>query len=270
MKISVPPNLSPYTVQSLMLEPLTPEEIKRATVLAMQLENGKVYAPDDMELLMKFLGKIHSTNTENPRDHSFIRTQSPLVRQMAAKFVADGPLIKNEISNYLTAELEQMSGTEAKKAVSKNLFKDRGFTAAPQLISDHEYQQMKGPHIREIFRGFKEKSEIEEFKHRDFYISQWTAGYGVYFSSLYSHALAYAGANELVITAKIDLNKIRFATNDIVNEAMFQEMNHLQEAAPLYNIGIYAAIKKLQMIERVEEGVDTYLLIDRSAIFIKK
>lgn len=248
-------------------DPLTKEELKRAVDLSLQLENDKIYSPDDMSLLMRFLGKMHSLNARSAQQYRYMPPPLEKVQTKAKTLTKQSPIFVNVVDNLreLIEEIKHLKDDEQRKILTKNIFANKNFTGKPQTFPPQIFEEITGPTIKVIYRGFKKESEMMEFLQGDFYISDFECGNGIYFTEHYETASMYACSKSLILKAKIDTGTSKIITNEIAATAMQIDAGE-DKYRSFYNVGIYAAMKDYQIIERKEEGVPVYLVLDRRTV----
>ena len=250
--------------------PMTKDELTKVLKLFAELEPDKVYTNDEMRLMYKFFGKINSINAKRPQEYDFMRSVSAqdenkarilIEKSLEFRRIADN--IKDEVLLYCGDSYEDNI-----KHTAQIVFKKYGYTGKPTILKDSDFMALSSENVKTIYRGFKTRDEIEAFKSGDFFISHFWTGNGVYFTDNYNYARQYAPSDDLIISAKVDFSNLQLETNNIIHEAMHQDLKSYDLGDRFYDVGIYGAIKGIDVISRIESGFVTYLILNRTKVYL--
>ncbi|GEM_PF-5422025 len=260
-------------------DPLTPTELKRAFDFCRNLEADKCYSLEDMKLFYRFVSKFYSIGARNTSDYLRVRSISRMDRLKAEQLAQAEPLFVPQAEAILGTGINFMSKTESGHTapiikefairmgqvnLADFVIKNRGFDALPQIYSDYDYNDLNS---QPIFRGFKTITEIRDFIFGALYVGSWKSGSGIYFTSSKEYAELYEAETGLVLECKLTAHE--FISNEIAMEAMTIDTSKgLYDQ--FYDVGIYGALKGFDVINRVENGVPTQLILNRGKIIISE
>lgn len=281
---TLPMNISTAIITDMVTgnDPLTVLEIKKVLAFVAQMEVGVTYPQEDMILFFKFLNKFYSIKSTNPKDYqdkSFISDRNrekaiqlteeqPLFVPYADRVLNDGSInfMERISAGLISPVIKELGGNMGLVSLADYVFTERGFKKFPGVIPDILYKNLKG---LKLYRGFKNSEEIRQFMGGEFYVSNWTAGSGVYFTTNKDYATAYAPSEDLILECVINENDCKVADNEILMEAMTIDTQK-GEYNLFYDVGIYGAVKGIDVINRMEFGYLTKLILNRGKLIISE
>lgn len=262
-------------------DPLTPAELKKVLEFVQNMEVGTRYPQQDMKLFYKFLNKFYSIKFDTVDEYKEKRFISSENQFEALRITQTNPLFVPYANDILNKKLN-FSGSPKKgllspifKVIAQNnglenlsdyVFKHKGLNSFPKVINQMNYNDLEAI---TLYRGFKSRDEINQFIRGDFYVSNWTAGSGVYFTTNKEYAFAYSDSDELILECKLIEKDCKIIDNEILIEAMTIDTDK-GNFDMFYDVGIYGAIKGFDVINRIEFGYLTKLILNRGKIIISE
>lgn len=262
-------------------DPLTPDELKRAFEFVQNMEPDKQYPEEDMKLFYKFLNKFYSVkfySADEYKEKRFISAENqfkattltntpPLFVPYAEKLMSENRNFAGRIERGLMAPImKNLAENMGLESLSDIVFQDRGFKSLPKVIDDASYNDLSG---LTLYRGFRSADEIKQFISGDFFVSNWVAGSGVYFTTEKEYATAYTNSDQLVLECKLIEQDCKIIENEIIIEAMTIDTDK-GNFDLFYDVGIYGAIKGFDAINRIEQGFPTKLILNRGKVCISE
>lgn len=263
-------------------DPLTVAEVKKVLAFVEKMEVGVTYPKEDMILFYKFLNKHYSIKSPDVKDYLNKRFISANNSGKALQLTKEHPLFilyadrvlndkrhsfMNRIGSGLFAPIiKELAAEKGLTNIADYVFTERGYINLPKVITHEQYRNTNG---LKLYRGFKNSDEIQQFISGEFYVSNWTAGSGVYFATDKEYAIAYASSEEFILECMINETDCKIADNEILIEAMTIDTEK-GDYDLFYDLGIYGAVKGFEVINKIEFGYETKLILNRSIVYISE
>lgn len=246
------------------------------SLIANVLNGNDPLTPEDIELrhrMQKSYNSFKFKSAEEYKEHRIISAEDQFKATMLTNtqplFIPYATELLNRnisFASRIAPILKDLAGNMGLENLADHVFEEMGFKGLPTVIDDREYNNLGG---LTLYRGFKSVDEIKQFISGNFYICKWTAGSGVYFTTEKEYARGYTNSDELVLECKLIEQDCKIIENEIIIEAMTIDTEK-GNFDLFYDVGIYGAIKGFDVINRIEFGSLTKLILNRGKVIISE
>lgn len=149
----------------------------------------------------------------------------------------------------------------------------QGFNGKPTILSESEFNDLKGDNIVTLYRGLAENQQCEQFKYGDVFGGKGVYGDGSYTTTRKETAITFANGNDAnIIELKIDLNRTKIVEFEKLNMEFMQtgmEELIMKGGSSMTELGAYATAKGYDAIMVDFNDEKYYVILNRTKLWTK-